>query len=592
MRKRKAQSMTGQVFYENEINANLLVGRFLIVCAVGLALCWFLNSLGVFAIGKEYVLRIFPVGIGLVIVPAAMCLSLRGRRRWIKYLILLGLIVTLAYLDTILTFNVPLFITLPVIFSCWYYSCSFTVQVSLLTTVAFSLSAYIGAYLNFDTPDMNFASPDSLSYIRDVMLQSFLPRWMLFLIVSAVCYIIAKRGRSMVITQDQVSKANARVEAELEMANRIQSQALPTARELPGNSHGFELAARMMPAKEVGGDFYDFFYIDPTHLALIIADVADKGIGAALYMMMSKLMLSNRLTVCSSPGRALEDVNRQLHEKSAKGMFVTVWLGVLDLQTGDLITANAGHEYPAIRQADGEFRLLKDRHGFVLGGVSSMKYRETQLHLEPGDILFVYTDGVPEANSPGGQMFGEERMLRSLNAHADGSMDELIDSLKRDMDYFADGAPQFDDTTMLALRFIAPAGNELRVKPEMDELDRVQSCIDKVMSHTDISSLQAKKIHICADEIFSNIVNYGSASAVTVSCRCVGEKLTLVFTDDGIAFDPLSAESPRLGQDMVKSDGGLGIYIAGKYADSMDYVRENGKNVLTLTANIVKEVHS
>lgn len=592
MRKEKTQSMTGQVFYENEINANLLVGRFLFICAGGLALCWLLNSLGIFAIGEEYVLRIFPVGIGLVVVPAAICLSLRGRKRWIKYLILLGLIVTLAYLDTILTFNVPLFITLPVIFSCWYYSCSFTVQVSLLTTVAFSLSAYIGAYLNFDTPDMNFVTPDSLSYTRDVMLQSFLPRWMLFLIISAVCYIIAKHGRTMVITQDQVSKANARVETELEMANRIQAQALPAAPELPGNSHCFELAARMTPAKEVGGDFYDFFYIDPTHLALIIADVADKGIGAALYMMMSKLMLSNRLTVCSSPGRALEDVNRQLHEKSAKGMFVTVWLGVLDLQTGDLITANAGHEYPAIRQADGEFRLFKDRHGFVLGGVSSMKYRETQLHLEPGDILFVYTDGVPEANSPGGQMFGEERLLRSLDAHAGGSMEELIDSLKRDIDCFAEGAPQFDDTTMLALRFITPAGNVLRVKPETDELDRVQSYIDKVMSRTDISSLQAKKIHICADEIFSNIVNYGSASAVTVSCRCVGEKLTLVFTDDGIAFDPLSAEAPRLGQDMVKSGGGLGIYIAGKYADSMDYVRENGKNVLTLTVNIVKEVHS
>lgn len=585
----KSERITDQIFWENEIKANLLVGKFMLACAAGLAVCWLLNMLGVLAIGQEYVLFIFPVGIILPLLSAGICLALKGRKKWIKYLTMLSFILTLAYLDSILTFNVPLFIIIPVAFSCWYYSRTFTVQVSLLTTVFFAISAFCGAYFNMDTPDKNFMTGELSSYIRAVMLQSFLPRWMLFAVVSAVCYVIASRGRDMVLEQDAVSKSQARVETELDMASRIQTQALPLVAEFPVcKCRQFDLAAKMLPAREVGGDFYDFFYLDDTHLALMIADVADKGIAASLYMMMSKLMLDNKLSVCQSPGQVLEEVNRQLHKKSLKGMFVTVWLGVLDLKTGDLISANAGHEYPIIKHGSGDFETFRDRHGFVLGGIDGMKYAETRLHLDEGDILFVYTDGVTEANAPDGAQFGESRLLSTLNQNADCAMEALIGAVKQDIDGFAAGTAQFDDITMLALRLGAPVcGSEIIVKPILSEIDSVQSFVDQTVRQTTLAELQAKKVSICVDEVFSNIVKYSGATSVSVSCTEEGGKLRLTFCDDGSPFDPLSGASPDLSLPVSERvRGGLGIFITKSYTDDARYARLDGKNVLTLTIDL------
>ena len=463
----KHEHDTEQTFWENEVKANLLVSKFMLACVAVLAVCWLLNGLGVLSIGQEYILIIFPVGITLLLLGAVICLAFKGQKPWGKYFCMLTLILTLAYLDSILTYNVPLLIIMPVAFSCWYYSRTFTAQVSLVTTLFFAASAFFGAYINMDAPDMNFATGELTSYVRAVMLQSFLPRWMIFAVISAVCYVIASRGRAMVLAQDAISKSRARVDAELDMANKIQANALPLVEDLPPcKCRQFELSAKMMPAREVGGDFYDFFYLDDTHLALIIADVADKGIGAALYMMMSKLMLDNKLSTCYSPGQVLEEVNLQLCKKSLNGMFVTVWLGVLDLETGELVSANAGHENPILKRGSGGFETFRDKHGFVLGGIDGMRYRETTFHLEEGDVLFVYTDGVPEANNPDGTQFGEARLLASLNRNGNGSTDTLIGTLKQDIDSFAAGSAQFDDITMLALRLGAPAPeNEIEAAP-------------------------------------------------------------------------------------------------------------------------------
>ena len=582
----KSEYTTEQIFHENEIKANLLVGKFMLACAVGLSLCWLLNTLGVFEIGKEYILYVFPIGIFMLLLPSVICLAFKGQKSWIKYMSLISLILTLSYLDSILRYNVTLTIVIPVVFSCWYYSRNITLQVSLLTTVLFALSAFFGAYFGIDSPDLNFIAGTGtrMEYVYAVMLQSFLPKWMIFVIVAGVCYVIAVRGRNMVLKQDEVSKSTARVETELEMAGKIQAQALPAVAELPKSlCYPFDLAAKMKPAREVGGDFYDFFYLDDTHLALIVADVSDKGVAASLYMMMSKLMLDNRLTVCSSPGQVLEEVNRQLHAKSVKGMFVTVWLGIYDLQTGDLVTANAGHEYPILKR-NGKFELFRDKHGFVLGGIAKMKYTETRLHLDEGDVLFVYTDGVPEANAPDGTQFGEERLIDALNRYESGSMENLIENVKEELSTFAADAPQFDDITMLALQRLAPAKNTLTVKPELETLDDVELFVSKAARNAELPDRRRIQLSVCVDEIFSNIVKYSGATKVSVSCDTTEEALYITFRDDGIAFDPLSAAPPDFNAPVSKRmHGGLGIYITKSYTDGTDYSRIDGENVLKLT---------
>ena len=252
-----------------------------------------------------------------------------------------------------------------------------------------------------------------------------------------------------------------RIGTELAVASQIQVSMLPhTFPAFPGRSE-FDLYASMDPAKEVGGDFYDFFLVDDDHLCLVIADVSGKGVPAAMFMMSSKTIIANNAMTGKSPAQVLTDTNEALCANGQEDMFVTVWIGILEISTGKLTAANGGHEYPALAR-DGRFELYKDRHGLVLGGMPGMKYRDYEIQLEPGDRLFVYTDGVPEANNEKGEMFGTERMTEALNAGAGASPRELLENVSRAVDGFARGAEQFDDMTMLCVEYKGTSSEETK----------------------------------------------------------------------------------------------------------------------------------
>lgn len=247
-----------------------------------------------------------------------------------------------------------------------------------------------------------------------------------------------------------------RVTSELRMANQIQTGVLP--HEFPPfpERKEFELFALMEPAREVGGDFYDFFLIDDDHLCMVIADVSGKGVPAALFMMNSKVLIKSLASGDNSPAEVLEKVNKEICENNQMEMFVTVWLGVLELSTGKVVAANAGHEYPAIGHLGEEFELIKDNHGFVVGGMEGVTYKDYELQLKPGDKLFVYTDGVPEAENTKTEMFGTERMLEALNADKHAPVEELLRNVRKAVTEFIGGAEQFDDLTMLAVEYTGP----------------------------------------------------------------------------------------------------------------------------------------
>ena len=208
----------------------------------------------------------------------------------------------------------------------------------------------------------------------------------------------------------------------------------------------------MTPAKEVGGDFYDFFLMDEDHLAMVMADVSGKGVPAALFMMMAKILLYNYAMMGGTPHEVLERLNSTICKNNDDSMFVTVWFGIYTISTGKVVASNAGHEYPIIKHGERGFEILKDRHGFVIGGMSGLKYRDYEFDLEQGDMLFLYTDGVPEATDAEGNMFGTQRLLETLNRSSDCSATELLDAVRTDVEGFVGQAPQFDDLTMLALK--------------------------------------------------------------------------------------------------------------------------------------------
>ncbi len=248
-----------------------------------------------------------------------------------------------------------------------------------------------------------------------------------------------------------VTAEKERISAELNVATEIQADMLPRIFPAFPDRREFDIYASMTPAKEVGGDFYDFFLVDEDHLVIVIGDVSGKGVPAALYMVIAKTLLKNQVGNCLSPKEILEEVNGQLCENNQSDMFVTVWLGIMEISTGKILAANAGHEFPAVRKGDGGFCLLQDKHGFVLGGMEGSKYTEYAFDIQEGESLCIYTDGVPEATNAENELFGTDRMLEALNEDQHADPQRMVQQVQDRIDEFVGQAPQFDDLTMLVL---------------------------------------------------------------------------------------------------------------------------------------------
>lgn len=268
----------------------------------------------------------------------------------------------------------------------------------------------------------------------------------------AVVYILAMVVHYMRTARERRALAleKERIAAELSLATRIQLSALP--KEFPKREK-FHVYASMTPAKEVGGDFYDFFMMDEDHLGLVIADASGKGVPAALFMMVSSALIRNAAVGEYSPAKVLTTVNHQLCTRNPEEMFVTVWMGVLEVSTGRLTAANAGHEYPILKRPGMSFELFKDRHGLVLGAMDGVRYREYEIQMEPGTKLFVYTDGLSEATNGSTVQFGTDRTIDVLRGREDGSPEELVRAVLDAVETFVADAPQFDDLTMLCVEY-------------------------------------------------------------------------------------------------------------------------------------------
>lgn len=269
-----------------------------------------------------------------------------------------------------------------------------------------------------------------------------------------------KAVKKMEIDIDQfivhISKITAekeRIGAELNVATQIQADMLPRIFPAFPEREEFDIYATMNPAKEVGGDFYDFFLIDEDHLAVVIADVSGKGVPAALFMVIAKTLIKNHAQNRETPGSVFTQTNAQLCEGNDAGLFVTAWMGVLEISTGQFVYVNAGHNPPLLKHAGGGYEWLKSRPGFVLAGMEGIRYRENSLQMEPGDCLYLYTDGVTEATNEKQELFGEIRLQTVLNETPDLPVDRLLQKVKQSIDTFAGEAEQFDDITMLGLEY-------------------------------------------------------------------------------------------------------------------------------------------
>ena len=380
-----------------------------------------------------------------------------------------------------------------------------------------------------------------------------------------------------------IDEAAARFDKDLEIAKRIQHSALPSVFPPYPNRKDFSIFASMDAAKEVGGDFYDFYLLDDTHLAFVVADVSGKGIPGAMFMMTSKTLIKSHAESGLPVDEVFTQVNAKLCENNEAGMFVTAWMGVLDLETGLIRYANAGHNPPAVRFKDGTYEYLKGRANFVLAGVEGLRYKEQQLQLQPGDEIYLYTDGITEAHNVEKKLFGTERLIVSLNKTAGMSVDEICKTVKADVDAFQGEAEQFDDITMLCIRLNEPATKSLRVHPRMETIPQVAGFVEEHLEQFEIPVKMIRKLLVVVDEIYSNIVRYSGATEAHVSLDKEGDTLRLVFRDNGKPYNPLDAEEPDVTASAEdRPIGGLGIFMVRKLMDRMEYAYLNGQNVLTL----------
>ena len=390
-----------------------------------------------------------------------------------------------------------------------------------------------------------------------------------------------------------IAEAAARIDKELEYAKQIQLSALPT--NFPKNEE-FEIYAQMIAAKEVGGDFYDFYKLNDTTVAFLAADVSGKGIPAAMFMMTAKTIIKD----LAESGMAVNDIfakaNEKLCENNESGMFVTAWMGILDLTTGNLQFANAGHNPPVLKRRDGAFEYLKTRAGFVLAGMEGVRYRVGELTLFPGDRLFLYTDGVPEATNADNKLYGEDRLLSFMNQNATVKATAFLPALKVNIDEFVGDAPQFDDITMLMFDYKPKQGGVQMLNKtfpaKVDALSDVLGFVDQALESFECPMKIQTAVCVAIEEVFVNVAHYAYGEVegdMTLGIGFDEDSRTITFrmTDKGVKFDPLKEPDPDITLSAEEREiGGLGIFITKKTMDQVIYAYENDENVLTMIKKI------
>jgi sigma-B regulation protein RsbU (phosphoserine phosphatase) len=394
-----------------------------------------------------------------------------------------------------------------------------------------------------------------------------------------------------------IKKQKDRMQEELNVGHTIQMSMLP--RDFPAfpERPEFDLHALLTPAREVGGDFYDFFLLDEDHICLVVGDVSGKGVPAALFMAVTQTMIKTAAKGDFSPASIVTRVNDALSSDNPTSMFVTLFLAIIDFRTGQFTYCNAGHNPPYVARAAGKLDCLNQRHGVVMGAMEGLAYGESEGALEEGDALFAFSDGVTEAMDTDGRLYGEERLEHVLGQFESAAAEQLTGQALQSVEDFARGAEQADDITILAYR--SRQSGETATRNMLDltieaDIARIGDVLAEVQAFADQAQLAAgigQKMGIILDELLNNSISYGfeepSGHEIDVHVHADANHLTLRVSDDGIPFNPFALNRPDTSLNVDdRQIGGLGVMLVSEMTDSQHYERLSGRNVITLTINL------
>ena len=471
------------VLWENEIKANKTLVFASLLSFFVMSVLMFMVDLEVLEVEGIHYRLITSLNLILLLFVSLVARLFHFNRRWIKYMLLITLIIVFAAMNALFTYYTFMLTAIPLALSCLYYSPRLTVIIAVISSIMFTVATIYGA--GYGLLDLNFLefpkgtviemgdntwlsdAVENMYYDPDLMMKNMITyslsvHLFLSLIIITVCIGISLRGREVIYQQKLLTEQKMHAAEELNMARSIQANSLPGRFPAFPQRKEFDIRAVMQPAREVGGDFYDFFLVDDDRLAMVVADVSEKGVPAALYMMTAKTMIKTHTMIDPDPARVLRAVNARLAKENEEDMFVTAWLGIFTISTGKLVYADAGHEKLLVKSGD-DWRILPKQFKCMPLAMleeeelvtlpEEKQFHNSELFLSPGDVVCQYSDGVTEATDNEGAMFGEERLLQAVKDAETSDPEKIMAYVKRSIEDFVQGAPQYDDVTMLTMLY-------------------------------------------------------------------------------------------------------------------------------------------
>lgn len=395
------------------------------------------------------------------------------------------------------------------------------------------------------------------------------------------------------IRERETQRTKELIEGELRVAREIQMSIVPKIFPPFPERPELDMFAILEPAKEVGGDLYDFFLLDDDHLCFTVGDVSGKGVPASLYMAVTKTLIKAKADIKLGPDEILYRVNNELCKDNDSGMFVTEFLGILTISTGELVFSNGGHNIPYLRKQNGEVAPLPKAPGVALGVMEDFEYFCASVQLEAGDSVVLYTDGVTEAMNPAGELLREERLeniLRELNGKtAQEEVGHILHSTRQ----FMNGANQADDITILVIKYLGQKLLAYRLKNRLAEIEALALAVESFAAANNLPEQMVFQVNLCLDELLTNTISYGFPQGgeheITVEIVLQGGALVITTHDGGLAFNPLERAEADTSQGIEERPvGGLGIHLVRNMMDEIEYRRESGQNVLVMKKLIKK----
>lgn len=617
----KKRSVYSKTLQENELSANkaLTFG-----CAFGAALMlliWIFYIVGVFELNTESLLPVLnitlPGSTVLLLTPLIFYKTKFIEKGWYKYYLLSLFLFIVSLINVLVPKHALLGWAVIIVLACHYYSprTSFVIYiaVAVLLLICMYLAMLFGEWDPYLLGGMNNTGlPDEykvesgtlqerLDYLRDLMAQGenryvkiavyyYMSRMVLITLMFFISLQLTIRTDKMLKRDGEYAREKERIASELGIASAIQVGILP--KNFP-NTEEYELFAMMDPAKEVGGDFYDFFMVNQNELIFTIGDVSGKGVPAALSMMGTKTLLKSSTKTGMYLEKSLEQANEELCHFNEEGMFVTCVTARLNIITGELVMANAGHN-PILLKRNNKYEYVRLPAGFVLGGMEGSVYKAVPFNLQPGDEVFFYTDGVTEAINDKEELFGEDRLLNILNENLDLSPEQMVKKIQEEINKFTGDVEQFDDITMVCVMYKGSKKiqKEITVAALAENLPVVTDFVNQYLLKVTNNTRAINQISIAIDELFSNIVKFAYSpqigqAIVRIELRENPVSIAISFIDNGKPFNPLDIDDPDITLSAEERQiGGLGIFIVRQSMDEITYEYKNGQNILTIKKNL------